>query len=212
MERAEFDFPHDVREIRMLAENGVFRGYPGIMRKVFVPFGTFRRAQSPTSKPASMRNSSTSTASTVRAAKKSGAQLSEARVSCLSPAGGIQDNTVNRLLLMSNSEHHLASAPMALLLRAIGTVIYRHRQLDCPPDHLPLRPFLPSGGWLLSVSKQTFELLPLPTRHGHLLPRPINPTASLILHDGLLPHLSAARTSRQSVRQSPREADAQGCD
>ena len=39
-----------------------------------------------------------------------------------------------------------------------------------------------------------------------------NPTASLILHDGLLPHLSAARTSRQSVRQSPREADAQGCD
>ena len=38
------------------------------------------------------------------------------------------------------------------------------------------------------------------------------PTASLILHDGLLPHLSAARTSRQSVRQSPREADAQGCD
>jgi hypothetical protein len=40
----------------------------------------------------------------------------------------------------------------------------------------------------------------------------INPTASLILHDGLLLHLSAARTSRQSVRQSPREADAQGCD
>ncbi len=39
-----------------------------------------------------------------------------------------------------------------------------------------------------------------------------NPTASLNLHDGLLPHLSAARTPRQSVRQSPREADAQGCD
>ena len=39
-----------------------------------------------------------------------------------------------------------------------------------------------------------------------------NPTASLILHDGLLPHLSAARTPQQSVRQRPREEDAQGCD
>ena len=36
-----------------------------------------------------------------------------------------------------------------------------------------------------------------------------SPTASLILHDGLLPHLSAARTSWQCARQSPREADTQ---
>jgi hypothetical protein len=40
----------------------------------------------------------------------------------------------------------------------------------------------------------------------------LNPTASLILHGGLLTHLSAARTSRQCVRQSPRKADTQGCD
>jgi transposase len=40
----------------------------------------------------------------------------------------------------------------------------------------------------------------------------VNPTESLNLHDGLLPHLSAARTPRQSVRQGSREADAQGCD
>ena len=38
----------------------------------------------------------------------------------------------------------------------------------------------------------------------------LNPTASLILHGGLLTHLSAARTSRQCVRQSPRKADTQG--
>ena len=44
--------------------------------------------------------------------------LSEARISCLWPAGGIQDNTVNRLLLMSSSEHHLASAPMALFVKS----------------------------------------------------------------------------------------------
>lgn len=32
------------------------------------------------------------------------------------PAGGIQDNTVNRLLLMSSSEHHLPAVPMAFFM------------------------------------------------------------------------------------------------
>ena len=36
----------------------------------------------------------------------------------LFPAGGIQDNTVNRLLLMSSSEHHLPSVPMAFFIEA----------------------------------------------------------------------------------------------
>jgi hypothetical protein len=39
-----------------------------------------------------------------------------------------------------------------------------------------------------------------------------NPTASLILHDALLTDLPATGTSRQCVRQSPREADTQCCD
>jgi hypothetical protein len=42
--------------------------------------------------------------------------------------------------------------------------------------------------------------------------RLLNPTASLILHDALLTDLSATGTSRQCVRQSPREADTQCCD
>jgi hypothetical protein len=35
------------------------------------------------------------------------------------PAGGIQDNTVSRLLLMSSSEHHLESIPMAFYLERV---------------------------------------------------------------------------------------------
>jgi len=38
------------------------------------------------------------------------------RVTTLFRIGGIQDNTINRLLLMSNSEHHLPSVPMASLI------------------------------------------------------------------------------------------------
>jgi hypothetical protein len=35
MEKAKFVFPYNVQEIGALAEHGVFRGYPSIMRKVF---------------------------------------------------------------------------------------------------------------------------------------------------------------------------------
>ena len=40
-----------------------------------------------------------------------------AQVLGLWPADGIQDNSVNRLLLMSSSEHHLPSTPMALFIK-----------------------------------------------------------------------------------------------
>jgi hypothetical protein len=38
------------------------------------------------------------------------------RMSCAFPWGGIQSNTINRLLLMSSSEHHLPSVPMAFFV------------------------------------------------------------------------------------------------
>ncbi len=38
------------------------------------------------------------------------------RIQCIFPAGGIQDNNVNRLLLMSSSEDHLPSIPMAFYM------------------------------------------------------------------------------------------------
>jgi Protein of unknown function (DUF4238) len=133
IERAQFDFPLDVREIRMLAENGVFRGFPGIIRKVFkYLLALSERGPKPNVEASLNAEFKRVQASTVRAAKKSGAQLSEARVSCLWPAGGIQDNTVNRLLLMSNSEHHLGNAPMALFVKS-----NRNGELQTSPTRLP---------------------------------------------------------------------------
>jgi len=40
----------------------------------------------------------------------------ETRISCVFPPRGVQDNTVNRLLLMSSSERHLPSVPMAFFI------------------------------------------------------------------------------------------------
>lgn len=115
MESANFVFPCDVQEIGTLAHDGVFRSYPNIMRRVFKYLSA--RASKPNVEASLNAEFKRVHASTVSAAKKSGAQLTDAQVLCLWPAGGVQDNTVNRLLLMSSSEHHLASAPMALFVK-----------------------------------------------------------------------------------------------
>ncbi|WP_186399052.1 DUF4238 domain-containing protein [Stappia sp. P2PMeth1] len=118
VEQAGFVFPYDVQEIAALAGRRVFGGYPDIMRKVFKYLSAFpTRGAKPNFEASLNAEFKRVHASTVQLAKKSGTHLSEARVSCLWPAGGIQDNTVNRLLLMSSSEHHLASVPMALFVK-----------------------------------------------------------------------------------------------
>ena len=38
------------------------------------------------------------------------------RVSAIIPTGGLQDNTINRLLLKSSSERHLANVPIAFFI------------------------------------------------------------------------------------------------
>jgi hypothetical protein len=113
MERAKFVFPYDVQEILVLAEHGEFRGYPSIMRKVF----KYLSALSASGPKANFEASLNAEFKRVQASRVPAAKR-EARVTCLWPAGGIQDNTVNRLLLMSSSEHHLASAPMALFVKS----------------------------------------------------------------------------------------------
>lgn len=41
----------------------------------------------------------------------------EGRISCVFAPTGIQENTINRLLLMSSSEHHLPMVPMAFYIK-----------------------------------------------------------------------------------------------
>ena len=72
------------------------------------------------------------------------------------------------------------------------------------PSPEPEEIFAELGGGEVAEDAVELVMEPVP-------PRP-NPTASLILHDGLLTHLSATGASRQSVRQSSREADTQRCD
>jgi hypothetical protein len=52
--------------------------------------------------------------------QKARVDLKQARMSCAAPLGGIQDNTVNRLLLMSSSENHLPNVPFAFFIEPIA--------------------------------------------------------------------------------------------
>lgn len=45
----------------------------------------------------------------------------ETRIECAFPKGGIYDSTISRLLLMSSSEHHVQSVPMAFFINATPT-------------------------------------------------------------------------------------------
>ena len=118
MEQTDFFFPHDAQEIVTLVGRRAFGGYRDVMQKVFKYLSAFSTRGAKPNFEASLNAEFKRThASVMRDAKKSGVHLSEARMSCLWPNGGIQDNTVNRLLLMSSSEHHLASAPMALFVK-----------------------------------------------------------------------------------------------
>jgi len=117
MEQAKFVLPQNVHEIVVLAAHGIFRGYPELIRRAF---NYLSAAPARGIKPnfeaglsAEFRRVHTSA---VLNAKRTGCHFIGAEVSWLWPNGGIQDNTVNRLLLMSSSEHHLASVPMALFV------------------------------------------------------------------------------------------------
>jgi hypothetical protein len=117
IEGSTFAFPQDVADIETLASDKAFAAYPALMRDVF---RYLLRIDDHGSKPnfegrlAARFARAHSPAQAV--IKKARILSKDARLSCVFPRAGIQDNTVNRLLLMSNSERHLPSVPMAFLI------------------------------------------------------------------------------------------------
>ena len=106
MERAKFVFPNDVQEIGVLAEHGIFRGYPSIMRKVFNYLSQLSaRGPKPNFEASLNAEFKRVQASTVPAAKKSTAQLSEA-------------TDIVSLARWRHSRQHRQSAPLDVQLRA----------------------------------------------------------------------------------------------
>ena len=124
IERSKFAFPQNVTDVvdAALAKTGA--GYPDLFRDLFKYLHKIEDRGAKPNREAQMVGRFAKTHSTAQSAlQKSGVPVKDGRISCVFPPGGIQDNTVNRLLLMSSSERHLSSVPMAFFIEELADEI-----------------------------------------------------------------------------------------
>ncbi|MCC8967819.1 hypothetical protein H8A95_37310 [Bradyrhizobium sp. Pear76] len=117
IESETFAFPKGIPDIETFASEATFAAYHKLMADIFrylCRLGDHRPKPNLEAHLAAHFAKVHSTTQT--AMRKSGADTRPAQISCMFPLGGIQDNNVNRLLLMSSSERHLPNVPMAFFI------------------------------------------------------------------------------------------------
>ena len=118
---ATFGFAQSTDDVASLATNPAFLRYPTLMSDAFTYLSKLsdcRRKPNWEAHLAAQFGRTHSSAQSVM--RKARIGVKQGRISCLSPLGGIQDNTVNRLLLTSSSENHLLSVPMAFYIEPVS--------------------------------------------------------------------------------------------
>ena len=117
IERSKFAFPQNTTDVVDAALKKTGAGYPDLLRDLFKYLSNLaERGAKPNREAQFVGRFAKVHAAAQSNLKKSDLPVKEGRVSCIFPPGGIQDNTVNRLLLMSSSERHLSSVPMAFFI------------------------------------------------------------------------------------------------
>lgn len=121
IEGSTFGFPSSVEEIVALASGKKFTGYPTLLGDAFkyLPSLETRRSRPNVEANLAARFSKVHNAAQAHVRKSCDA-VNLGRVACSFPLSGIQDNTINRLLLMSSSEHYLPRVPMAFFIEGVG--------------------------------------------------------------------------------------------
>ncbi|QHO78206.1 hypothetical protein ACH79_42125 [Bradyrhizobium sp. CCBAU 051011] len=117
IEHTAFAFPRQVADIAALASEMSLEGYPALMMRVLKYLSKLydREPKANVEEHLAARFARTHV-SAQASLRKAGILVKEAKVSGIFPRGGIQDNTVSRLLLMSSSEMHISSVPMAFFI------------------------------------------------------------------------------------------------
>ncbi len=124
-----FAFPQNLADIFKLASDKAFAAYPPVMRDIFKYLTKLdERGLKPNVEQNLTGRFSRTHAAAQTVLKKMRVELKQAQVLSMFPMGGLQDNTVNRLLLMSSSEHHLPNVPMAFFIKPPVTA-----GSSCPP-------------------------------------------------------------------------------
>jgi hypothetical protein len=118
--RSIFQIPQSVGDIEALSSDEVLQAYPTLI-------GSLSKYLSKRHISGRKSNFETNIAARYNRAheraqkliKESEIRIRLARISCQAPVSGIQDNTVNRLLLMSSAERYLPNVSMAFFLQEV---------------------------------------------------------------------------------------------
>ena len=114
---AKFAFPQNVTDVVDHALKKTCAGYQDLLRDLFKYLSHLEERGAKPNREAQLASRFAKVHVAAQAAlKKSGVFAKEVSISCVMPPEGIQDNTINRLLLMSSSERHLSSVPMAFFI------------------------------------------------------------------------------------------------
>ena len=117
IERSSFVLPQSGMDVVAAALNKTCAGYPDLFRDLLKYLSNIEdRSAKPNREAQLVGRFARTHAAAQGDLQKSGVPVKEGRISCVFPPGGIQDNTVNRLLLMSSSERHLSNVPMAFFI------------------------------------------------------------------------------------------------
>jgi hypothetical protein len=117
IERSKFAFPQSATDVVAAALSKTGAGYPDLLRDLFKYLSNLEeRGARPNREAQLVSRFAKAHAAAQAGFKKSGVPVKEGRISCVFPPAGMQDNTVNRLLLMSSSERHISSVPMAFFI------------------------------------------------------------------------------------------------
>jgi hypothetical protein len=117
IEKSRFAFPQEERDVVGLSVSGAFDAYSALMGDAFkYLINRDQRGAKPNFEAQLAARFARALVPTRTATRMTGGSIVDGKVRAALPAQGIQDNTVNRLLLMSSSEHHLARVPMAFFL------------------------------------------------------------------------------------------------
>ena len=110
-------FVNEIDDFFAVAATGAFDGYSSLMRDAFKYLAELEnRGAKPNWEAGLAARMARLHRDSQARLRKTGRSFTSGRMRGLFPMGGIRDNTVNRLLLMSSSEHHLHSVPMALFI------------------------------------------------------------------------------------------------
>lgn len=118
IESQAFKFPQNVLDILSLESAGAFSAYPEFMGAAYKYSSNLQTHGPKANREAQLVSRFSKLHKVAQSAVTASRAITKnASISCVLPANGIQDNTVNRLLLMSSSERHLPSVPMAFFVK-----------------------------------------------------------------------------------------------